>query len=233
MLELRKRKKRTLSLHSKVVLSITGFLIVFGAMVVFVLEFTNTKTLGGLDAGGKVLASFFQSVTSRTAGANSLDIAGLRQATQFFIILLMFIGASPGSTGGGIKTTTFAILVGAVLSMVRGRDDVVIFRYRLAQERIIKALTITMISLLLVVGVTMILSTTEDARFLMILFETTSAFATVGLSMGLTPELTTIGKLLICLTMFAGRLGPITLAYALNRKSKELYRHPEGKIIIG
>lgn len=214
-------------------MSITGFLIVFGAIVIFILEFSNAKTLVGLDAGGKVLASFFQSVTSRTAGANSLDIAGLRQATQFFIILLMFIGASPGSTGGGIKTTTFAILVGAVLSMVRGRDDVVIFRYRLAQERIIKALTITMISLLLVVGVTMILSTTEDARFLMILFETTSAFATVGLSMGLTPELTTIGKLLICLTMFAGRLGPITLAYALNRKSKELYRHPEGKIIIG
>ncbi|MEK5061632.1 MULTISPECIES: TrkH family potassium uptake protein [unclassified Paenibacillus] len=233
VLELRKRKKRILSLHSKVVLSITGFLIVFGAIVIFILEFSNAKTLVGLDAGGKVLASFFQSVTSRTAGANSLDIAGLRQATQFFIILLMFIGASPGSTGGGIKTTTFAILVGAVLSMVRGRDDVVIFRYRLAQERIIKALTITMISLLLVVGVTMILSTTEDARFLMILFETTSAFATVGLSMGLTPELTTIGKLLICLTMFAGRLGPITLAYALNRKSKELYRHPEGKIIIG
>lgn len=228
------KKKRKLSLHSKVVLSMTGFLIVFGAIVIFLFEYTNPKTLGTLNGTGKVLASFFQSVTPRTAGANTLDIAGLRQATQFFIIIFMFIGASPGSTGGGIKTTTFTTLIGAVIAMIRGKEDIVLFHYRLAKDRIFKAITLTILALFLVVFMTMVLSTTEDHSFLMILFEVTSAFGTVGLSMGLTPELTTFGKIIIMVTMFAGRLGPITLAYALQPKTeKELYRHPEGKIIIG
>jgi trk system potassium uptake protein TrkH len=227
-------KTKKLSLHSKVVLLMTALLIVFGALVIFVFEFSNPRTLGGLNWGGKILGSFFQSVTPRTAGANTVDIAGLRQATQFFMIILMFIGASPGSTGGGIKTTTFLIMAGAVIAMMRGREDIVFFRYRLVQERIFKALTITLLALLFIITVTMVLSTTEDSNFLMILFETTSAFGTVGLSLGLTLKLTTFGKLMICFTMFAGRLGPITLAYALGQKNKkELYRYPEGKMIIG
>lgn len=228
------RHKRKLSLHTKIVLSMTGALILVGAIVIFVFEFTNPKTLGSLNWGGKILASFFQSVSPRTAGANTLDLASMRQASQFFMVILMFIGASPGSTGGGIKTTTFTILVGAVIAMIRGRDDIVLYRYRLAQDRIFKALTITFLALFLVVGVSMVLSTTEDSNFLTILYETTSAFGTVGLSLGLTQHLTLVGKILICLTMFAGRLGPLTLAYALGpKKGKELYRHPEGKIIIG
>ncbi|HEY4429687.1 MAG TPA: TrkH family potassium uptake protein, partial [Paenibacillus sp.] len=228
------RVKRKLSLHSKVVLSATAGLILIGALVIFIFEFTNQRTLGNLNFGGKILSAFFQSVSPRTAGANTVDIAGLRQASQFFMVILMFIGASPGSTGGGIKTTTFTIMIGAVIAMLRGREDVVLFRYRLAQERIYKALTLTLLALLLVLSVSMLLSTTEDSNFLAILFETTSAFATVGLSMGLTPELSTIGKILICLTMFAGRLGPLTLVYALGPKQgKPLYKHPEGKIIIG
>ncbi|WP_106769857.1 TrkH family potassium uptake protein [Paenibacillus faecalis] len=228
------RKTRKLSLHTKVVLSMTGALILIGAAVIFIFEFTNPKTLGSLNWGGKILGSFFQSVTPRTAGANTLDIGGLRQATQFFIVILMFIGASPGSTGGGIKTTTFTMMIAAVIAMMRGKDDIVLFRYRLVQERILKALTITLLALLLVITVAMILSTTENASFLSILFEATSAFGTVGLSMGLTPQLSLFGKLLISITMFAGRLGPLTLAYALGpKKGKELYRHPEGKMIIG
>ncbi|WP_244157798.1 TrkH family potassium uptake protein [Paenibacillus typhae] len=228
------RKSRRLQLHSKVVLSMTGALILTGAVVIFVFEFTNTRTLGSLNFGGKIWASFFQSVTPRTAGANTVDIAGMRQATQFFIIILMFIGASPGSTGGGIKTTTFTLMIGAVVSMLRGREDIVLFRYRLAQERVFKALTITLLALLLIVSVSMVLSTTEGHPFLTILFETTSAFATVGLSMGLTPELSDAGKILLCLTMFAGRLGLLTLAYALGPKQgKPLYKYPEGKMIIG
>ncbi|MNJ45137.1 Ktr system potassium uptake protein B [compost metagenome] len=212
----------------------TSALIVVGAVVIFIFEFTNAKTMGSLDWSGKIWGSFFQSVTSRTAGANSVDIGALRQASQFFIIILMFIGASPGSTGGGIKTTTFMILVGAVISMIRGRNDLVLFRYRLTQERIFKAVTITMLALFLIIAVAMVLSTTEDASFLSILFETTSAFATVGLSMGLTLELTDIGKIILCFVMFTGRLGLLTLAYALGpKKGKELYRHPEGKMIIG
>lgn len=228
------RVKRKLSLHSKVVLSTTTGLILIGALVIFIFEFTNQRTLGNLNLGGKILSAFFQSVSPRTAGANTVDIAGLRQASQFFMVILMFIGASPGSTGGGIKTTTFTLMIGAVIAMLRGREDVVLFRYRLAQERIYKALTLTLLALLLVLSVSMLLSTTEDSNFLAILFETTSAFATVGLTMGLTPELSIIGKVLICLTMFAGRLGPLTLVYALGPKQgKPLYKHPEGKIIIG
>lgn len=228
------RRTRKLSLHSKVVLSMTSVLILAGAVVIFVFEFTNVKTLGSLDWSGKIWGSFFQSITTRTAGANSVDIGALRQASQFFVIILMFIGASPGSTGGGIKTTTFMILVGAVISMIRGRNDLVLFRYRMTQERIFKAVTITMLALFLIIAVAMILSTTEDASFLSILFETTSAFATVGLSTGLTLDLTDIGKVILCFLMFTGRLGLLTLAYALGpKKGKELYRHPEGKMIIG
>lgn len=228
------RKQRRISLHSKVVLTMTAALLAVGFIVILIFEFTNPRTLGSLNWGGKFFGALFQSVTPRTAGANTIDITGLRQATQFFIVILMFIGASPGSTGGGIKTTTFTIMVGAVIAMMRGREDIVMFRYRLAQERVLKALTIALLALLLVLTVSMILSTTEEGDFLEILFETTSAFGTVGLSMGLTPDLTVFGKILISLTMFAGRLGPLTLAYALGpKKGKELYRHPEGKMIIG
>ncbi|MCK9862386.1 MULTISPECIES: TrkH family potassium uptake protein [Paenibacillus] len=232
LLEFRKNKR--LSLHSKVVLSTTGILIAAGAVVIFVFEFSNSNTLGSLNWGEKILASFFQSVTPRTAGANTLDYTQLRQATVFFTVILMFIGASPGSTGGGIKTTTFTTMVGAVIAMIRGREDIVLFHYRLGKDRIFKALTITMLSLTLVLLVTMLLSTTEDQQFLKILFETTSAFGTVGLTTGITPELTFFGKIVIAVTMFAGRLGPLTLAYALGPKTeKELYRYPEGKITIG
>nr|WP_274363783.1 MULTISPECIES: TrkH family potassium uptake protein [unclassified Paenibacillus] len=227
-------KNRRLSLHSKIVLSMSLLLFVVGAVVIFIFEFTNVKTIGSLNGYGKVLTSFFHSVSPRSAGVSSLNMSDLRQATQFFIIILMFIGGSPGSTGGGIKTTTFAVLIGAVIAIIRGKEDVVFFEYRLAKERVYKAVTLTLFSLILVTGVTMLLSTTEDAQFLMILFEATSAFGTVGLSMGLTPELTVFGKVLISLTMFAGRLGPITMAYALGpKKEKELYKLPEGKIIIG
>ncbi|MVO98024.1 TrkH family potassium uptake protein [Paenibacillus lutrae] len=226
--------KKRLSLHSKLVLSATGILIALGTLVIFIFEYSNAKTLGSLGLGGKLLASLFQSVTPRTAGANTLDLPALRQATQFFIIVLMFIGASPGSTGGGIKTTTFTTLVGAIIAMVRGKQDIVFFRNRLGKDRIFKAITLTMFALLFVILVTMLLSTTEDHDFLMILFEVVSAFGTVGLSLGLTTQLTIFGKVTIALTMFAGRLGLLTLAYALQpKKEKELYRYPEGKITIG
>ncbi|WP_068773945.1 TrkH family potassium uptake protein [Paenibacillus sp. FJAT-26967] len=226
--------KKRLSLHSKLVLSATGILIALGTLVIFIFEYSNAKTLGSLGFGGKLLASLFQSVTPRTAGANTLDLPALRQATQFFIIVLMFIGASPGSTGGGIKTTTFTTLVGAIIAMIRGKEDIVFFRNRLGKDRILKAITLTMFALLFVILVTMLLSTTEDHDFLMILFEVVSAFGTVGLSLGLTTQLTIFGKVMIALTMFAGRLGLLTLAYALQpKKEKELYRYPEGKITIG
>ncbi|MBW7457487.1 TrkH family potassium uptake protein [Paenibacillus sepulcri] len=228
------RRTRRLSLHSKVVLSASGILIVFGGLVIFMMEFSNSLTLGPLNAGGKVLASIYQSVSLRSAGTSTIDITGLRESTQFFMIILMFIGAAPGSTGGGIKVTTFVILIGSVITMMRGREDVVLFRNRLSKEHTYKAIMITFIAIALVVSGAMIMSTTQSHSFLKLLFETTSAFGTVGLSLGLTPELTASGKIVIIIMMFIGRMGALTLAYALQpRIRKELYRHPEGKIIIG
>ncbi|TKI56625.1 Trk family potassium uptake protein [Brevibacillus antibioticus] len=229
------RQTRRLSLHTKVVLSTTGILVVAGTALIFLLEYTNPKTLQPLSMMGKVLGSLYQSVTARTAGSNTLNIGDMYQSSLFLIIILMFIGASPGSTGGGIKTTTFATLIGAVVAQVKGKEDVIFFRQRILPHMVYKSLTLTMIALFIVLVMTMVLSITETtARFEMILFEVTSAFATTGLSMGLTPHLTPIGKTLIILTMFAGRLGPLTIAFALaQRKQKEYFRYPKGKITIG
>jgi trk system potassium uptake protein TrkH len=228
------RQKRKFSLHTKVVLSVSAGLIVVGALVILIFEFTNGRTIGDEHFAHKVLSALFQSVTTRSGGVSTVEIAELRQATQFFIVILMFIGASPGSTGGGIKTTTFAVLVGAVLAMMRGKEDVVLFRLRLAQERVYKAITVTLFCIGIVLAGTMLLATTEDASFLKILFEATSAFGTVGLSMGLTADLSLAGKLTIIVLMFIGRLGPLTLTYALGPKQgRSLYRYAEGKIIIG
>lgn len=227
-------KTRRLSLHSKVVLATSGILLFLGTAVIFICEFTNPKTLGSLDAGSQFLASFFQSASLRSSGTSTLDISEMRQATQFFMVVMMFIGAAPGSTGGGIKVTTFAILVVSVITMLRGKEDVVLFRHRLSKNQIYKAITVTLISLMLVIASTMILSTTEGKDFLVILFEVVSAFGTVGFSMGLSQDLSLFGKTLFVVLMFAGRLGPVTLAYAIqSKKRKDLYRYPEGKITIG
>ena len=228
------RRNRKFSLHSKVVLTTSGLLILAGAIVIFLFEYHNPKTLGALGPEGKVFGAFFQSITARTAGVNTLDISSLTQGSLFFIIILMFIGASPGSTGGGIKTTTFMVLIAAVIAMLSGKHEIVLFHYRLARDRIFKALSITLLSLSVVIVVTMLLSVLEGRDFLRLLFEAASAFGTVGLSTGITPTLSDLGKTLLAFTMFAGRLGPLTLAYGLGpRIEKELYRHPEGKVIIG
>lgn len=229
------RTFRKISLHSKVVLATTAILLTVGTILIFILEYNNPKTLQPLSLGGKVLASFFHSVTPRTAGSNTLNIPDLTISTLFLTIIFMFIGASPGSTGGGIKTTTFATLMGAAWSQIKGKRDVEFFRYRIIPTMIYKSLTIILIALMLIIGVTMILSITEPTNdFLMILFETVSAFGTVGLSMGLTPELTTVGKIIISIAMFIGRLGPLTVAIALAAQiENEHYRHPEGKFMIG
>jgi trk system potassium uptake protein len=229
------RDTRRLSVHTKVVLVTSLILTVGGAILIFLFEFGNSKTIQPLSSIGKVLGALFQSVTARTAGANTLNIPDLTQSTMFLTIFLMFVGASPGSTGGGIKTTTFATLLGTVWSQVKGKDDVVLFRRRIVTEIIFKALTVTVSGLFLVMIITMMLTITEVGKdFLMILFEATSAFATVGLSMGLTPELSPIGRMLIIFTMFAGRVGPLTVAFAIAmRRKPDPYRHPKGKIMIG
>lgn len=229
------RQMRRFSLHTKIVFVMSSILVVFGTILIFILEYHNPKTLQPLSPLGKFLASLYQAVTPRTAGSNTLNIPDLTQPTLFLIIFLMFIGASPGSTGGGIKTTTFATLLGAVWSNIKGKEDVIFFRNRILYDTIYKALTVTVSGLFVVMMITMLLTITEPNKdFLMILFEATSAFATVGLSMGLTPELSPVGKILIILTMFAGRVGPLTIAYAVTLHRKpDPFKFPKGKIMIG
>lgn len=230
LLEFKKRHK--LTLHTKVVLFTTGMLIAIGALLLFIFEYN--RTLGPLTFMDKIATAFFQAVVPRTAGVNTVDVSQMVQASQFLIIMLMFIGAAPGSTGGGIKVTSFATMLGAVWSMLRGRDEVVLFHYHIARERVYKAITVTFVSLTAVLFIAMLLSITEgNHSFLAILFETTSAFSTVGLTLGLTTELTVYGKIIICVTMFIGRLGPLTLAYMITKEDRPTkIRHPEGKIII-
>ncbi|WP_053366779.1 TrkH family potassium uptake protein [Bacillus sp. FJAT-27245] len=229
------RHNKRLSLHTKIVLATTAWLIAAGTLFIFLLEFSNGMTLGPLSPGGKTLAALFQSITARTAGANTISIGDMTHSSVFIIIILMFIGASPGSAGGGIKTTTFATLLCAVWSQIRGKEDVVLYRRRIGYETIYKALTVTLSALVLIIAVTMLLTITEDGKdFLMILFEATSAFATVGLSMGLTPELSPAGELLITFMMLAGRVGPLTVAFAITlRRKQDPFRYPKGKIMIG
>ncbi|WP_246042118.1 TrkH family potassium uptake protein [Cohnella pontilimi] len=225
---------RKLSLHSKVVLSFSGLLLVLGGVVIFIFEYTNELSMGALNDGHKLLASFFQSTSLRSSGTSTVNIESLRQATQFFMVIMMFIGAAPGSTGGGIKVTTFAIMAAAVLAMIRGKEDVDLFRSRISKDLVYKAITVTFIALFLVGSATMALCLVENQPFLSVLFETTSAFGTTGFSAGVTQHLGGFGKTVIILLMIAGRLGPFTIAMALRSKTrKELYRYPEGKIILG
>lgn len=228
------KRTRRLSLHSKVVLTMSGILTVAGAVILIVVESSNPHTFGPMNGLDRIFAGFFHSVSSRSGGVSTVSIAEMEQSSQFLLILLMFIGAAPGSTGGGIKVTVFAILLGAIYSMIRGKEDIVFFRRRLSKVSIIKAITQTWLAMFLVVFVAMVLSALEDRSFLALLFETTSAFATAGLSLDLTPKLTEISKVILCVVMFLGRIGPLTLAYAFMSKSKkELLKYPEGKIIIG
>ncbi|MEQ6355882.1 TrkH family potassium uptake protein [Lysinibacillus sp. M3] len=229
------RGTKRLSVHTKIVLTTTFILTVGSTLLIFLFEYNNSKTIGPLSEWGKILGSLYQAVTPRTAGSNTLPIGDLTHSTLFLIIWLMFIGGGSGSTAGGIKITTFAVLVATMWCQMKGKEDVVLFRRRIVNETILKALTVTMCGMMIVVIVTIVLSLIEQRHsFMMYLFEATSAFGTAGLTMGLTPELSTGGRLLIILTMFVGRLGPLTIAFAItNRRKTEAFRHPKGKIMIG
>lgn len=229
-----KRKWSKLSVHSKVVLSTNGILVLIGVLGVLTLEIGNQQTLDSLDIGGKLLAAWFQGVTPRTAGFNTIDIAQMTRATQFLLIMLMFIGASPGSTGGGIKTATFAGLFIYLRAVIIGKDCPAVFERSLPRETINKVVAVTTIAFLLVMTTTFVLLISERQGFLATLFEATSAFGTVGLSMGLTTHLSSLGRLAIIITMFVGRVGPLTLAFALAQKRKKVNaKYPEEKLMIG
>jgi trk system potassium uptake protein TrkH len=215
-------------------------LIFLGAIFIFLMEIKNPDTLGSLPWSGKILASFFHSITPRTAGFNTLDITKLSLPSIFLTIIFMFIGGSSGSTAGGIKTTTAGILFFTVLSVIRGRDSTELFERRLPKYLVYRAVSVALISFLLVVVSTMVLSIVEapfnKTDFMTLLFEATSAFGTVGLSMNYTPNLTAAGRTFMIIAMFAGRVGPLSLVLALSHKASKNRGHmkyPEDRIIVG
>jgi trk system potassium uptake protein TrkH len=230
-----------ISLHAKAVLTTTAALIALGALSIFLIERDNS--LSGFTVGGQILISYFQSVTSRTAGFNTISLVDMSNATAFILILLMFIGASPGSCGGGIKTTNLVTLVSLALSRYRGRDRVDLFRRTIPQETIGRSISVILVSILVVAVMTILLLVTQlgdishtqsRGLFLEHLFETVSAFGTVGLSMGTTTKLDTVGKAIIIITMFLGRLGPLTLAFGMaRRRSHGVFQYAEENIIVG
>jgi trk system potassium uptake protein len=235
------RTTRRLSVHSRVVLTTSAILILGGTIAIFALEHRNRLTIGELTLSEGILASLFQAVSPRTAGFNTLDFAAMTPATLFLIMVLMFIGAAPGGTGGGIKVTTFSVTVAALWATVRGNQDTTIFRRRVPPDLIARAFFISLIAFLALNGVTAALLITEQRPLLPTLFETVSAAGTVGLSTGeggapisLAGHFSPVGKLLIVLTMFMGRIGPLTLAVALARRgTPPRLRYPEGKIMVG
>ncbi len=223
------------SLHSKVTLSTNLVLISMGIPFFFLIEYGNPNSLGPLSFISKLNATYFQVITTRTAGFNTLDIGLLTQATLFMFIIYMFIGASSGSTGGGIKVTTMALIWVSLKSILQGKKDAVIFERRIPVDHVLRGMAIIILSLTVIIIATLILDITERGQpFLKILFEVVSAFGTVGLSMNFTPELSEIGRYVIMLVMFIGRLGPLTFGYALAKKvEKEYFKYPEEKMMIG
>ena len=231
---LQKRNFQRLKLHSKMVLTVTGLLIGIGMIGFALLESRNPATLGSLSIGDAFWASFMQSVSPRTAGFNSVDLNSLRVPTMIFTIFLMFIGASPASTGGGIKTTTFALLLLNIWQVVRGKSECEIFGRRIGEETLFQAFAITSLSLLWVAFATLALTCLEDTSFLAAAFEVVSAYATVGLSTGLSQHIGTASKIILILSMYAGRVGFMTFALALaaNKPSGHIH-YPKEHIIIG
>ncbi len=231
---LKSRKWGRLSLDSKMVLTTTVSLLAFGIIVVLLTEWNDLDTLGAMSQPQRLLNAFFQSVTARTAGFSTINMANVADYTLFFTMLLMFVGGASGSTAGGIKLNTFGMLVATIWSTIRGRERAGAFGRQFNTQQIHRALTLVMFSIGLVSLVVFILTVTEEFSFLNLLFETFSAFGTVGLSTGITPDLSMAGRLIITSTMFVGRLGPLTLALALiQRQRPTAYRYPEEAVRIG
>ena len=225
-------KRERLSLQTKLVLTVTASLITMGTILILVAEWN--KSLEELPLFTRIMAAYFQSVTTRTAGFNTINIGGLTNACYLLMMVLMFIGASPGSTGGGIKTSTFGIFLGSVWSMLKGRDSVEMFKRNVPRDVVNKALSVIILALMLLSTFGFIFLFTQKGNPVHLLFELLSAFGTVGLSAGVTPHLTTLGKAVIIMTMFIGRIGPLTLALAIGQRRESVaYEYPDEAVMIG
>ena len=238
-------KKRKLEFHSRLVLWVTGILLVFGMVVFYLIERSNVSSpaaMGSLPSWQQILSAWFQSVTTRTAGFNSLDQSSLLDISKFLSTILMFIGAAPGSTGGGIKITTFTVVIATVISDIRGEQNPILLRYRLSRDTFTRAFVIFGLALSIIAAAVMGLSAVEQTSlaagrfsFLDLIFEATSAFATVGLSAIGTPNLQPLSWLILIPIMYLGRVGPASFAIGLAmRKLKHAERiRPEGRTMIG
>lgn len=230
------RQSKHLSSHTKLVLSTTAMLLLGGMFLIYFFEFRNPATLGALPEQQKWLAAFFQSTTFRTAGFNSVEMGSMNDITVFFAILLMFIGGSPGSTAGGLKTTTFAITMAAAFTTLKGTRDTELFKRRVSETTIRKIFALFVIAICLVFFVASCIVFFEHNKFVFvdILFETVSAFGTVGVTRGITADLSPLSKLFITFTMYLGRVGPTTFAMGLFQKEHDKkYRYAEGRFIVG
>lgn len=229
-----KKQFRKLSLHSKMMIFGTFVVNIVVMFIIFVLEYHNPNTLGGLNTlGDKLWASYFQAVTPRTAGFNSLDISALEEDTIFLFLILMFIGAGSASTGGGIKLTTFFVILFSVITFLKGKEQTVLGKRTISLTIVLRSLAISTIALFLIgIGI-FVLNITEDSSFLPVVFEVISAFGTVGLSMGITGSLTMIGKAVIIFVMFAGKLGPLTMAFSLANSVEAKIKYPREDILTG
>ena len=227
-------KRKRLSLHSKLVIVMTIFLLVSGTIGILFLENQNPNTIQHHLLRGKLLSSIFQSATARTAGFNTIPIGQMGNATLLLLIMLMFIGASPTSTGGGIKTTTFCVAFLWMYYTLKGRKHLYLYQRQISNEVVSKAWVILTLAISWIMVMTLLLSYFEDFDFIKLFFEVISAFGTVGLSTGITGSLSPAGKIIIIFTMFVGRLGPLALALSLiiNRQEESI-QYPEDHVMVG
>ncbi|WP_312107290.1 potassium transporter TrkG, partial [Lachnoclostridium sp.] len=225
---------RRLTLHSKIVITVTVIMIVLGAVITFILEYNNPATIGELSLGKKMLCSLFQSVTTRTAGFATIPQQNFKDATSILYLVWMFIGGSPSGTAGGIKTVTVAVILLSTISIIRGKKDIEIFQRRISDQYLKKGLAVVMVSFVVLMVTTISLSAIQNSSFLDTLYETTSAIGTVGLTRNMTGSLMTAGKIIVMITMYLGRIGPITMALAINASKHQGEKSlPEGKVLIG
>lgn len=233
----KKRIFTKLTLHSKIALVMTGFLLVAGTLLVFVLEYHNPETIGGMSLGDKLMTSAFHSVSTRTAGFATVSQAGLRPGTKFITTLWMFIGGSPGGTAGGIKTTTIAMLILTCLNVIYGKRDTECFGRKIPVENFRTGFSVVVVAFgFLLTGLTLLTVFEPEMDFLSLLYEAVSAIGTVGLTADVTPNLGTASKIVIMCMMYIGRLGPVTIAlvFGTRKNMKERIRElPEQRIMVG
>lgn len=225
-----------LKFHTKIVLSATAFLIIAGTVLIFIFEYHNPHTMGNLPIGDKIMASMFQAVTTRTAGFETVAQGALSEGSSLISMILMFIGGSPMGTAGGVKTITFVILIYCIIAVVKQEDDISLFRRRVSPSLVPKALAIIVIHLIVLLTSILLLLLTDHGTFMNTCYECVSALATVGLTKGMTPGLSIAGKMIIIITMYIGRVGPISMAMGFSesgkKKKKRVFKYPQEDLIL-